>query len=214
LSTAVTGTGWKQRQCDLAWTQSTSHTTANHLHAANGASRYTMPRHTRVITQDVIDAAIEILHLQSRHNPETGCIEFTGSKNSSGYGLIRVKGVVYATHRIMAVSGRKMLPDSPLQIDHLCSNKACMNPDHLEAVTSSVNLKRAFDRGERPRFAPNNANKAKTHCPKGHEYSEQNTYIWLKKNGRQCKTCKVSRGRVQAKARNNNNNNNQKEGPK
>jgi len=183
------GTGLNDTAFYQERTHTTQCTTAHHLLDASTASRYTMPRPTRVITQDIIDAAIERLHLQSRHDPETECIEFTGRKNSSGYGSIQVKGVVYATHRIMAVAGRKMLPDSPLQIDHLCSNKACMNPDHLEAVTSSVNLKRAFDRGERARTAANNANLAKTHCPRGHEYSSENTYMNVADRRRHCKTC-------------------------
>ena len=173
-----------------------------------------MPRPTYKITPDVIAAVLEKLYLQSRHDSETGCIEFTGSKTSKGYGKIKVKQVQYLTHRIMAVAAGKMVENSSLQIDHLCSNKICMNPEHLEAVTYGINLKRAFDRGERPRFAPNNANKAKTHCPKGHEYSVQNTYISLKNNGRQCKTClKFRSAESRRKARNNNNNNNQEEGP-
>ena len=208
------GTGLNDTAFYQERTHTTQCTTAHHLLDASTASRYTMPRPTRVITPDVIDAAIERLHLQSRHDPETECIEFTGRKNSSGYGSIQVKGVVYATHRIMAVAGGKMLPDSPLAVDHLCSNKACMNPEHLEAVTTSVNNKRAWERGERARFYANHFQLRKTHCPKGHEYSEQNTGNGKERKRRWCKTCARFRmAESRRKARNNNNNNNQKEGP-
>lgn len=182
-------TGWSESAFYQEQTRTTQCTTVNHLPDAKSASRYTMPKPTRVITQDIIDAAIDRLHLQSRHDPKTGCINFTGRKNSNGYGSIQVKGVVYATHRIMAVAGGKMSPDSPLAVDHLCSNKACMNPDHLEAVTASVNNKRAYERGERARTTPNNANLAKTHCPQGHEYSSENTYMNVADRRRHCKTC-------------------------
>jgi len=183
------GTGLNDTAFYQERTHTTQCTTAHHLLDASTASRYTMPRPTRVITQDIIDAAIERLHLQSRHDPETECIEFTGALTSKGYGTINLKGVTYSTHRIMAVAGGKMSQDSPLQIDHLCSNKRCMNPDHLEAVTSSVNNKRAYERGERARTAPNNANVAKTHCPQGHEYLPENTYVHPSRPRRQCKTC-------------------------
>ena len=72
-------------------------------------------------------------------------------------------------------------------------------------MTTSVNNKRALERGERAK---------KTHCLRGHEYNESNTY----KNGangkRYCKTCaKFLLAESRRKARNNNNNNNQKVGP-
>jgi hypothetical protein len=173
-----------------------------------------MARPTYRITPDVIAAVIEQLRDKSKHDVETGCIEFTGCLTKKGYGRIRSKGKTYLTHRIMAVAGGKMLPDSPLAVDHLCSNKACMNPEHLEAVTTSVNNKRAYERGERARFYANHFQLRKTHCPKGHEYSEQNTGNGKERKRRWCRTCARFRmAESRRKARNNNNNNNQKVGP-
>lgn len=56
-----------------------------------------------------------------------------------------------------------------LQIDHLCRNTQCCNPDHLEAVTQRVNIMRSES------FSAVNARKQA--CPKGHPYTPENTSI-------------------------------------
>jgi hypothetical protein len=70
-----------------------------------------------------------------------------------------------------------------LTIDHLCRVRHCVNPDHLEAVTCRENLLR----GETLQAA----NVAKTECPQGHPYDEENTYVYP--NGRRdCRTCNAA----------------------
>ncbi len=108
---------------------------------------------------------------------DDGCWNWTGGMTPNGYGKICV---TLGAHRAVYQAHRGPVPEG-LYLDHLCRNKRCVNPSHLEPVTPSENQRRA--RG----FIA--ANMAKTHCPKGHPYSEENTSYQKRKTGRVCKTC-------------------------
>ena len=69
------------------------------------------------------------------------------------------------------------------ELDHLCRNRACANPAHLEPVTRKENLRRGINR-----------NSIKTHCIHGHPFTPANTRV-PKSGGRQCKTCESYRWR-------------------
>lgn len=85
----------------------------------------------------------------------------------------------------------KPVPDG-LELDHLCRNRSCVRPDHLEPVTRSENAKRG-DVGSH--------NSSKTHCLRGHEFSEENT-ITTKRGYRACKTCvRASQARYRERLR-------------
>jgi hypothetical protein len=71
------------------------------------------------------------------------------------------------------------VPDG-LELDHLCRNPGCVNPDHLEPVTHKENMLRGFN--------PSATNARKTHCHKGHFFDAENTYI-ATTGARRCRTC-------------------------
>jgi hypothetical protein len=114
---------------------------------------------------------------------ENGCLVWRGAKHSSGYGSIsiRLNGKQYSAyaHRVAYEFAKGPIPDG-LVIDHLCRNRACVNPDHLEAVTDRVNILR----GESPAAC----SARRSCCPKGHSYTEKNTYFY-KDGSRACRKC-------------------------
>jgi hypothetical protein len=130
-------------------------------------------------------------------DPETGCWHWQGSKMHNGYGQMGVGGRLYAAHRYIYEQTNNISVPKHLDLDHLCRNRGCVNPEHLEPVTRSENLKRGMKRGERQR--------EKTHCPKGHPYDEANTYHHPS-GKRCCRTCGrewQSALRIKAKESNN-----------
>lgn len=110
----------------------------------------------------------------------TPCIIDPTKKPHPTLGYVRYtrNGKTEYGHRLMYELFIGPIPEG-LQIDHLCSNRACINPEHLEAVPPHVNKMRGRA-GE--------WQKAKTHCPHGHEYTEENT--WRSHRGhRYCRAC-------------------------
>jgi hypothetical protein len=104
-----------------------------------------------------------------------GCWEWAGQIDRRGYGRFKHERSALA-HRVAYVVFKGPIPDGH-HIDHLCRNRRCVNPSHLEAVAPSVNISRA--NASRPRV---------THCKRGHELTAENVYQYGK--SRHCKTCK------------------------
>ena len=81
-------------------------------------------------------------YLSDRIDSSGDCWEWTGTVTNTGYGLSNKRGLYRgAAHRAVWVSLIGAIPDG-LDLDHLCRNTRCVNPDHLEPVTRSENMKR------------------------------------------------------------------------
>jgi hypothetical protein len=104
------------------------------------------------------------------------CWLWTGTISRKGYGMFWPTAKGTPAHRWSYEHYVGPIPDG-LQIDHLCRVRHCVNPAHLEPVTSKENQVRSP-------FNP----AARTHCPQGHPYDEENTYRHPD-NRRACRTC-------------------------
>jgi hypothetical protein len=124
-----------------------------------------------------------------------GCWEWTGAQNSRGYGSVGIDGVVRSTHRVAYEMLAGPIPDE-LTIDHLCHRKTCCNPAHLEVVSISENVRRAWADGLCV------AKAQRSQCKRGHEFNAENTYV-SPQGERFCRACKLltERARTEAKAR-------------
>ena len=114
---------------------------------------------------------------------ENDCWEWMGGIGSRGYGgFWNGRKVVYA-HRFAYEMIKGGIPEE-LEIDHLCRNHSCVNPNHLEAVLHRENCNRGV-----ASEVNRNRQLAITHCPQGHPYNKQNTYI-CPSGKRHCRICR------------------------
>lgn len=110
-----------------------------------------------------------------------GCWEWAGSRSDTGYGNMQVgSGKVRNAHRLSYEMFIGPVPDG-LELDHLCRNRGCVNPAHLEPVTRTTNILR----GNGPAIR-----KARTHCKNGHPFDAENTIL---APHRICRACKNQR---------------------
>lgn len=128
-----------------------------------------------------IEPLIHRLMRQVRIDLATGCWQWLGYRMPSGYGRVGVAGQSRLAHRISYIEFRGQILDG-LTLDHVCRNRNCINPWHLEAVSAAVNAMR----GDGP--CARNARKA--YCKKGHALNPTNTY--LSEQGRHCRPCRAA----------------------
>lgn len=118
------------------------------------------------------------------------CWTWLAGKDRDGYGQYGVDGRSVKAHRHAYELEVGPIPEG-MDIDHVCRNRACVRPDHLRPRDHAENS------ADRVSFQA-----AKTHCPKGHEYTPENTGP-AGANGRRCRTCdreRVARRRAAQRA--------------
>lgn len=115
-------------------------------------------------------------------NIENGCWEWQGAL-TLGYATFWSGRHVVRAHRWLYESMYGTIDNRDV-VDHVCRNKACVNPSHMERVSFPTNVLRG-----------NIYNSSKTHCPRGHEYTVENTYYYKNVNHRVCRMCDQMRPR-------------------
>ena len=90
-----------------------------------------------------------------------GCWNWTATRSASGYGRVQMDGRLAYAHRVAYEALVDVIPLG-MSLDHLCRTRYCVNPSHLEVVTTAENNLRGLGWSGR--------NARKTHCPQGHPY--------------------------------------------
>lgn len=113
-----------------------------------------------------------------------GCWTWRAAMFKNGYGRFRPNGkdgINALAHRYAYTLLRGRIK-SGLVLDHLCRNRACVRPSHLDPVTNGENVRRGRAGEKIAAFEW-----AKTHCPSLHQYDEANTRIY--RGRRVCRSC-------------------------
>ena len=111
-------------------------------------------------------------------NKTDTCWLWTGS-SERGYGRIYIGNKTYRAHRFVYELLKGKIPEG-LELDHLCRQRNCVNPEHLEPVTHIENLRRSLP-----------FRKVNAYCKRGHEMTPDNiTHRNKNDNSRVCIKCK------------------------
>lgn len=115
------------------------------------------------------------------------CWNWIGEIKNTGYGSFYEKGKSYAAHRLVYEALVKKIPFGKV-IDHLCRNRRCVNPDHLEVVSSTENILRGN--------WMSGINVRKKECKHGHPFSIENTIFRKRENSKYWRVCRECKSRI------------------
>lgn len=136
---------------------------------------------TRAISSG--DAAAAWKRIEPRLDTSGECWLWTGRTNHDGYAEVWCGSAYRRVHRVAFAHFRG---DTPMELDHLCRNRACANPSHLEPVTSQENNARGT--------GPSSWALRDGACKAGHPYTEGSFYLW--RGARKCRECRRVQDRV------------------
>jgi hypothetical protein len=154
---------------------------------------------------------IELHRVFENVEPTGFCWLWTGGMNNCGYGQVTFRGRTHSAHRVVWELLIGPIAKG-LQLDHLCHVRSCVNPDHLEPVTKSENMRRAgirngWIKGVKPTRKPKEEHKVRsnvataTHCKHGHDLAAVGIYETMVKSRQQTvRLCLACKKRVQCKA--------------
>lgn len=125
----------------------------------------------------------DIQRFFSKVQKTDNCWNWIAPTDEDGYGYFKMKGKQLRSHRVSYELFKELIPTG-LTIDHLCRNRKCVNPDHLEVVTVKENVLRGIGITAK--------NKLKTHCPEGHPYNKKRN----SQGRRICKICHALTNRI------------------
>lgn len=123
------------------------------------------------------------------HAGPDACWEWTGARSTAGYGYCWFGGKTQSAHRVAYLIARGPIP-AGLHIDHLCRNRGCVNPAHMEAVEPGENTRRGM--------SPGAVSVRMNRCRRGHEFTPENTYT-TPGGQRMCRECCRARDRERRK---------------
>jgi hypothetical protein len=121
-----------------------------------------------------------LMRMDDKYLIGSGCWPWLAA-TTNGYGVAWDGDRQVPAHRLMYELLVGPIP-AGLELDHLCRNHGCVRPDHLEPVSHAENVRRGESGAHQRR---------KTHCPQGHEYTEENTYQY--RGWRVCRQCRLAR---------------------
>lgn len=117
------------------------------------------------------------------------CIETQYARDAHGYGhcfVTRFGKKIKGAHILAWVDANGRLPAEGMCILHSCDNPPCVNPEHLWEGTRTDNQHDMVSKGRHWK-------QKVTHCPQGHEYTEENTYVHPTDGRRFCRACQDER---------------------